>query len=79
MQDPSDPDPEFFHGNIESAQEKSNAVATGEETHTMSEQEYMAIMEAVEDLGAINNDCHEKIKLLKMILMSQGEICSLIV
>ena len=45
----------------------------------MSDEEYQAIYEAIEDLGEINNDCHEKIKLLKMVLLSQGEICSLIV
>ena len=47
--------------------------------HTLTYGEFQAIKQAIEDLGEINNECHEKIKLLKMVLMSQGEICGLIV
>lgn len=47
--------------------------------YKLTEDEYRKVHEAIENLGAINAEFDEKVKLLKLVLMSQGEVCSFIV
>lgn len=46
---------------------------------SMSREEYDSIFQAVEDLGELNSRRYHDIKLLRLALRSQGQICNLIV